>query len=111
MLYATGGLGVANLNVSNSLSDTTSLAGEGGGNSSNNQTGWTVGAGLEFPLIQHVTINVEYLYLDLGTVNTNNSIQNSAGGFGIPANSLTSTFGTSATLRANFFKIGLNYKF
>ena len=101
MLYATGGLGVANLNVSNSLSDTTSLAGEGGGNSSNNQTGWTVGAGLEFPLIQHVTINVEYLYLDLGTVNTNNSIQNSAGGFGIPANSLS----------ANFFKIGLNYKF
>lgn len=111
MVYATGGLAITNINVTNSLSDTSSLSGRGASNGSNNQTGWTLGAGVELPLMQHLTVNAEYLYVSLGTVNSNGSIQNSAGGFGIPVNSLTSSFSTSTNLHANLVRLGLNYKF
>ena len=111
LLYAIGGLAVANLNVSNSFNDTTTSVGEGESNDSNNQTGWALGGGVEPPLIQHLTINAEDLYLDLGNASTTSSVQNSAGGFGPVPNSLQSSLTTSANLHANLLKIGLNYKF
>jgi outer membrane immunogenic protein len=111
MLYATGGLAVTDLKVSNSFNDTNALLGVGASSASNNPTGWTLGVGFEFPVMQHVTINAEYSYLHLGSVSTNGSIQNSVDGFGISANSLANPLGTSVNLHANLFKIGLNYKF
>lgn len=111
MLYATGGLAVTNVKVSTTFSDTSSLSGEGESSSSSNQLGWILGAGVEVPLIQHLTLNAEYLYVDLGTVDDNSSIQNSAGGFGNEAGSLTSPLETSVKLHASLFKLGLDYKF
>lgn len=111
MLYATGGVAVANVKVSNSFSDTTSLAGAEASSSSNNQIGWTVGTGLEMPLTQHLSINAEYLYVNLGSVDTTGSIQNTASGFGIGTNTLTNPLETSVALHANLFKLGLSYKF
>ena len=111
MFYATGGLALANVKVSNSFSDTSSLAGTGESSTSSNQLGWTAGAGFELPLAQHLTLNAEYLYVNLGSVDTTSSLENSAGGFGISPNSLASPLTTSVDLHANLFKLGLNYKF
>lgn len=110
-IYTTGGLAVTNLSVSNTLSDNSALLGVGGGITRNNPMGWTVGAGFELPIIQNLTINAEYLYMQFGTVTINSSIYNSAQGFGIDSHSLVSPFNTSAHLSANLFKVGLNYKF
>ena len=111
MLYGTGGLAVTNLRATNSFNDTTSLAGQGGSSNSNNQTGWTLGLGIEFPVVQHLTINAEYLYLHFGRVTSTGSIQNTSAGFGVSANSLTSSVSTATNLHANVFKVGVNYKF
>lgn len=111
LLYMTGGLALTNLAVSNELTDTTTLLGMGGSDNKTTQPGWTLGTGLEFPITKNLTVNGEYLFIDFGTVTVNSTIYNSAGGFGIDANSLVSQFNTSADLDANLFKVGLNYRF
>ena len=111
MIYATGGLAVTRLHVANSFVDSTTLLGVGGSNSSDTKNGWTIGGGIEFPVTQNLTINSEYLYADFGSIAVNSSIYNSVQGFGIDYQSLVSPFISSANLSANFFKVGLNYKF
>jgi outer membrane immunogenic protein len=63
-----------------------------------NHSGWTAGAGIEYAIAPTWTIKAEYLFLDLGT--------------------RTYTFATSfptlpttANLTVNTFKVGVNYKF
>ena len=111
LLYTTGGLAVTNLSVTNELTDTNSLLGLGGSNNSNNQTGWTLGAGFEFPIADNLTINSEYLYMQFDAVNVKSSIYNSAQGFGIDSHALVNPFNSSANLNVNLFRVGLNYKF
>ena len=38
--------------------------------SSNNQLGWTVGAGLEYAFLSNWSAKIEYLYVDLGSFDT-----------------------------------------
>ncbi len=111
MIYATGGLAVTKLQVSNYFHDTSALAGVGGSRNSDNLNGWVVGAGIEYPITQNWTINGEYLYARFGSTQTSNSIYNATAGFGLDSHSLVSPFSTSANLYANLFKVGLNYKF
>ena len=111
MIYATGGLAVTKLTVSNDYSDNTTLSGVGGISSNDTKTGWTVGAGIEFPLYQNLTLNGEYLYAKFGSIKQDSTIYNVAEGFGIGANSLVSPFDKSANLSANIVRVSLYYNF
>jgi len=111
LLYVTGGMALTQLKVSNSFSDNSSTAGAGESHINSNEIGWTFGGGVEFALRRHLSMNVEYAYLDVPSVKTTGSITNSQGGFGIPVNSLTSPFSTTGKFHANLLKIGLKYRF
>lgn len=61
-------------------------------------TGWTVGVGAEYAINNRWSLKAEYLYADLGT-------QNYIGGF--PNNSEVSR----VSVKANLFRLGVNFKF
>jgi outer membrane immunogenic protein len=111
LVYITGGLALTNPSLSNSFSDDSSLSGVGGGSNDTVQTGWTAGLGLEYPVFRHFTVDAEYLFVQFNSVEIDSAITNSAGGFGILPYSLNNPLETTASLYANLFKIGLNYKF
>lgn len=111
LLYLTGGMAMTKLKVSNNFVDNSSLVGTGGSESDQNQIGWTVGAGIEVAAFKHISVNLEYLYIDIPSIQTTSSIFNTQGGFGIPEQSLISPFFTTENLYANLLKIGLNYRF
>ena len=97
--------------MNNNFSDSTASAGAGGTDTSQNQIGWTLGAGIDLASFSHTTLDLEYLYVNVPSVKTTSSIYNSAGGFGIPAQSMNSPFSTTGKFHANLFKIALNYRF
>jgi len=61
------------------------------------RTGWTLGGGVEYAFVDHVTAKLEYLYVDLGSATCNISC---SGG---------NPFDVSFT--ANVLRAGVNYKF
>lgn len=61
---------------------------------SNNHTGWTVGAGVEFMLADHLSANVEYRYSDYGTQTYT-----------------TSSYTNKVHLTDSTVRLGLNYHF
>lgn len=64
LLYATGGWAYGHTTTTASAA----LLGVGAATSiGNNQSGWTVGGGLEYALNSWLSFKTEYLYLDLGT--------------------------------------------
>jgi outer membrane immunogenic protein len=82
----------------------------GGGSFSKTKVGWTLGAGAETQLSSHWSAKLEYLYVDLGSVNET---------FGIPINPLFgpafTSSGSAAAARSshvtdNVVRVGLNYK-
>jgi outer membrane immunogenic protein len=68
---------------------------------SGTQTGWTVGAGVEWRFASSWSVKLEYLYVDLGS--RSNTVTYTNG----PTSSMTSTFSE----RDNIVRAGLNYKF
>lgn len=111
LLYITGGMAVTQLKVSNHFSDSSAYVGMGGTETAEDKIGWTVGAGIEFATIHHVSMNAEYLYVQFPSVSSISSIANTQAGFGISAQSLSNPFTTAGRLHANLLKIGLNYRF
>ncbi|MDX1902358.1 MAG: outer membrane beta-barrel protein [Gammaproteobacteria bacterium] len=111
LLYLTGGMAMTELKVNNNFSDNAALAGTGGKSTSENQIGWTGGAGIELLSFAHTSVNIEYLYVYIPSVKTNSSISNSAAGFGIPPGSLSNSFSTSGQFHTSLLKVGLNYRF
>ena len=77
--------------------------------SSQFQTGWTFGAGVEYAFAQHWSAFIEYNYLDFGTKAANFthflSLPNN-----VPA-TLVIPIQATATERINIVKAGLNYRF
>jgi outer membrane immunogenic protein len=71
LAYVTGGLAIANVDSTLGYTFFPGSSLELGESTVNNTTryGWTVGAGLEHPLTENVTIGLEYLYTDLGSWN------------------------------------------
>ena len=106
LAYVTGGLAIADVKVG----DTFSTAVQGGtvGGSSTNSTpvGWTLGGGLEWAISNNWTVKGEYLYVDLNSVSTNGLTSSP----NIPGTNPTA-FGTSANLKLNIARGGINYKF
>jgi outer membrane immunogenic protein len=109
MLYATGGLAYGEVK----LAGTTTVSGTVGGTpfavvTSNGRSqvnaGWTVGAGIEGPLVNNWTWKAEYLDMDLGGLDdpdTVNLILNASGG----------RVSTHTNFTDNIFRVGLNYQF
>jgi outer membrane immunogenic protein len=113
LIYATGGLAVTNIRVSNSFSDDAPEQGVGGSSNSQVKAGWTFGGGAEWALSRNWSLKTEYLYVNFGSVSTSGSITCGPGGAAI-CNSFgvtPSPFSTSADLAAHIARVGLNYKF
>ena len=100
MPYVTGGFAYGG--VRNSANFT------GGGFATNTQTqtGWTVGAGAEYALDRHLSVKVEYLYVDLGSQN----LSNGAGEISVPGAGLFNANIMEKT-NANVVRAGLNFRF
>lgn len=110
-LYLTGGMAITQLKVNNYFNDNSSLEGNGFNGISQNQIGWTIGAGAEVAAFKHMSVNIEYLYINIPSLTTAGSIFNTQSGFGIPVHSMTSSFSSTANFYTNAVRIGLNYRF
>jgi outer membrane immunogenic protein len=111
LLYATGGLAVGEVKSTSLVGTTisvvpsfgpgaTTTAGAALATGTTTRAGWTVGAGVEGLIAPNWTAKLEYLYVDLGTLN------NTFVGLGAFAPLLTSSHVTDNIVRAGF-----NYKF
>ena len=74
LLFGTGGWAWGNPAMSYALLGSAPLATNGG----NTSSGWTVGAGLEYALTDHVLGRIEYRYTDLATPGFVNAAANLA---------------------------------
>lgn len=68
LVYATGGLAYGDVSISGSTIDNFVPAFGYAGSRSETRTGWTLGGGVEWGFTQNVSVKLEYLYYDLGTV-------------------------------------------
>jgi outer membrane immunogenic protein len=99
-LYATGGLAVANVTLTQTLDDNsaipfTALSAD------ETLTGWTAGGGIEVPIAGSTTLKLEYLYVDLGTADLD----------GQPISSSPTTFQHGAAdLTHDVIRAGMNWK-
>ena len=84
--YVTGGLAVGDIKA-----NVTGLPG-----ASTTNAGWTIGGGIEAAVVGNVTAKLEYLYVDLGSLNC------SALACGLP---------TTVDLRSNVVRAGVNFRF
>jgi outer membrane immunogenic protein len=102
LLFATGGLAMSRVTVTNSYSDinTSATASE-----SKVKVGWTLGGGMEVALTRNWSLKGEYLYVDLGSVSTLSNIVN-PGNVGY-ANALR----VATELTAHMARLGANFRF
>ena len=70
---------------------------------SSTKTGWTVGGGVEYAFTPNWTVKAEYLYSNLGHIN-------SAPGFFLPG-AATVFNHSNRSIEVNVARVGLNYKF
>jgi outer membrane immunogenic protein len=107
LVYATGGLAVANEKFSQSITQL-NLPFTEAGSVSKTSAGWTVGAGAEYALNNLWSLKTEYLYVDPGSVSFSTS---GSCGAGFPAAACTGYAAThSADLKENIVRVGLNLK-
>ncbi|MCB4769385.1 porin family protein [Ancylobacter sp. Lp-2] len=81
--YVTGGFAYGKTKVTDQLLNWSE---------SSTQTGWTIGAGVEYAFLPNWTVKAEYLYVDLGDDYYDN-------------------LGATAGTNLNIARVGLNYKF
>jgi outer membrane immunogenic protein len=107
LFYVTGGLAIGNVKSNFNFTDTFATAAESA-SMSQTRTGWTVGAGTEYALMNGWSVKAEYLYVDLGRQSTTSTnLVASVPPFVFPSNVYTH----SIDLRTNIVRVGLNYKF
>jgi outer membrane immunogenic protein len=105
--YATGGLAYGQVNVGGSATGNFNMTTVLLPNSSSTRVGWTVGAGVETHIGGNWTAKLEYLYMDLGTVN----------GGPVPLTGIIVPVRTEAGLSYsshftdNIVRVGVNYHF
>jgi outer membrane immunogenic protein len=106
LVYATGGLAVADVSVTNSFKElgAAPFTTPGSSSSSDVKTGWTVGGGVEWALGNNWSVKAEYLYVDLGSINTTAAIP-------FPDGGTTNSLNSSVDITAHIARAGLNYKF
>jgi outer membrane immunogenic protein len=113
LLYATAGLALTDVDVTNSFSDTADSLGVGGGSQSDTKAGWVVGGGIEVALPGNWTIRGEYLHVDFGSVTTRSSVGCTPGApfdcSSVPVQ--PSSFNTSVDLSADIARAALALRF
>lgn len=106
LLYATGGYAYGDVKVGGSLNDTGVVVGGPAFSLTANfaashvNSGWTAGAGIEQALAQNWTWKVEYLYVDLGSLNVV-----------APGTIPGETINIHDRFTDNILRAGLNYQF
>jgi len=124
LLFATGGLAIGSVRSSTAYSyNGLANINFGGGNSynivsaanlagSNTQTrvGWTLGAGVEHAIDDHLTIKADVLYYDLGNVKTVAAGSYSDVGYG-KSTGATQAYQATHQINGVLARAGLNYKF
>jgi outer membrane immunogenic protein len=104
LVYATGGLAVAQVKGDFTFTDTFSAATESA-SISKTKAGWALGGGVEYALAGAWSMKAEYLHVDLGSVSgTSNNMTT----FG--AASPASTWSHSVKVTDDIVRVGLNYK-
>jgi outer membrane immunogenic protein len=113
LIYATAGLAVTTVRITNSFSDDAPEDGVGGASTSDNRAGLAFGGGAEWALSRNWSLKAEYLFMDFGSVTTRSSISCGPGGAAVCAffNVTPNQFDTTADLTAQVARIGLNYRF
>jgi outer membrane immunogenic protein len=116
LVYATGGLAVADVNSV----FTAGLVGFGtvSASASDTKFGWVLGGGAEAALSRNWSVKAEYLYLDLGDVNSAGfSATSSVNLLGVPGVGFNTIIDTTVNGAArtrwtdNIVRVGLNYRF
>lgn len=102
LVYGTGGFAYGQVNTAASLGAGVGALGAAAiaTSQNNGRTGWTVGGGFEYAILNNLTLKTEYLYVNLGTNTLTN--QNLLGVVGVNIRQKTT---------ANIVRAGLNYKF
>lgn len=103
-IFATTGVALTELHVSNAFSDTDSAPWKPKAHS-NTKIAWVLGGGLELPITKKLTLSGEYLYINFGSTSVFNSINGTGNSTGF-----ISPFVTSTNLVANIFKANISYK-
>lgn len=103
LVYGTGGAAYGSIKASASYSESWNFGASGYTEShsfSDTKLGWTAGAGFEYGLTDNITLKTEYLYVDLGSIDTSgyNAFHRDKGD-------------TSVDTAFHTLKAGLNYKF
>ncbi|MGY8666305.1 outer membrane protein [Bradyrhizobium sp. UFLA05-109] len=108
LIYATGGVAIADVKGDFSFTDTYSAATESAA-IRGTRVGWTAGAGGEYAVGNGWSLKAEYLYVDLGrsTVTSTNLVGYNPPGTAYPSNVYTH----SSDLKSSIVRIGVNYKF
>jgi outer membrane immunogenic protein len=100
LVYATGGLAVADIKYSQT-NTYVGLAPSEVGTISTTKAGWTVGGGVEVKIAPMWSVKAEYLYVDFG--NTSTTLVNPI--------TPTTTFSHATDLKASIARAGVNYHF
>ena len=101
LVYATGGLAMADVEATIPLAPGTSSA-EALGSESHDRPGWTAGGGVEASITGNWSAKLEYLYVGL---------QNHAYFVPTPANPPVDNRAGGVPLNNNIVRVGINYKF
>ncbi|WP_234678884.1 outer membrane protein [Bradyrhizobium monzae] len=104
LLYATGGVAIADVKGNFNLTDTFSATESGAIHDT--RVGWTAGVGGEYAVGNGWSLKAEYLYVDLGR-STATSTNLVLGATSYPSNVYTH----SVDLKSNIVRVGVNYKF
>jgi len=107
LVYATGGLAVADVRVANSYSDNLVPAAVGASGRSDTLTGWTIGGGIEWAATDSLIVRAEYLYDQFDDVNLG-SYQVTDSVFTPP---LVAGSSVEGDLSVNIFRVGVSWKF
>jgi outer membrane immunogenic protein len=104
-LYATGGLALGGVDSSVALTDPSAPRNPiFAGTDSATRAGWTVGAGYEYAFNDRLSVKLEYLHFDLGTVRYN--VPRVA-----PDLTCCTPWAASANVTGDIVRLGVNYRF
>jgi outer membrane immunogenic protein len=105
LFYATGGVAITEIKAHWLFVDT--FADTESASMSKTTTGWTIGGGAEYAMLNGWSLKTEYLYLDFGREQLTSNNLLDGGTFPVPLQ----PFLHSVHLTSNVFRLGLNYKF
>lgn len=104
LFYATGGLAVTRIEVSNSFSTTTLFGSSGVSTMSATKTAGVIGGGAEWAINSHWSLRGEYLYMRFASISTAATVTNAP-----PLNS--NLLVTSGDLRLSIARAAIAYRF